>query len=157
MISAGPLSEIPDGEGIRLVAEVPIAVFNMAGSVYAIDDTCTHQRASLTDGWVEDCRVECPLHAVRFDLRTGEPDGLLTKVPVRTHQVVVVDGTVYVQPSGERSGGSNPETEDLLAGSSINTEDLLAGSSINTEDLLAGSSINTEDLLAGSSIGTEVA
>ena len=36
---------------------VPIAVFNVDGDLYAIDDTCTHQDASLADGWIEDCFV----------------------------------------------------------------------------------------------------
>lgn len=111
MISAGPLSEIPEGEGVRIPAEVPIAVFHVQGTVYAIDDTCTHQKASLSDGWVEGCAVECPLHSVCFDLRTGEPDGLLTRVAVRTHQVVVLDGSVYVQPSWESAAGPEPGIE----------------------------------------------
>jgi 3-phenylpropionate/trans-cinnamate dioxygenase ferredoxin component len=109
MIPAGPLADIPDGEAIRIGGDSPIAVFHVEGSVYAIDDTCTHQSASLADGWVEDCRVECPLHSVCFDLRTGEPDGLLTRVPVRTHRVVVVDGQVYVQPADAPAG--SPEVE----------------------------------------------
>ena len=56
-------------------ASPPIAVFHTDdGEVYAIDDTCTHQDASLADGWLEGCLVECPLHASSFDLRTGEVD-----------------------------------------------------------------------------------
>jgi 3-phenylpropionate/trans-cinnamate dioxygenase ferredoxin component len=105
MISVGALDDIPTDEGVRIQADVPIAVFRVGtgteSEVYAIDDTCTHQRASLADGWVEDCKVECPLHSVCFDLRTGQPDGLLTKKPVRTHQVVVSDGQVYVRLSTE--------------------------------------------------------
>ena len=65
--------------------------------MFAIDDTCTHQDASLADGWLEGCAVECPLHASCFDLRTGMPSGPPAKTPVRTHPVTVVDGTVYVQ------------------------------------------------------------
>lgn len=59
------------------------------GELYAIDDTCTHQDASLADGWLEGCEVECPLHSAIFDLRTGEPDGLIARRPVRTHRVLV--------------------------------------------------------------------
>jgi 3-phenylpropionate/trans-cinnamate dioxygenase ferredoxin subunit len=62
---------------------------------------CTHQDASLTDGRLEGCEVECPLHAAIFDLRTGEPDGLLARRPVRTHAVHVVDGAVHVELSVE--------------------------------------------------------
>ncbi|HWC78331.1 MAG TPA: bifunctional 3-phenylpropionate/cinnamic acid dioxygenase ferredoxin subunit [Pseudonocardiaceae bacterium] len=87
---------LPDGEAIRILAHVPIAVFNADGSYYAIDDTCTHQDASLADGWVDDCRVECPLHASNFDLRTGLPDGPPAKRPVRTYPVTVDAGMIYV-------------------------------------------------------------
>ena len=97
MILVGRLEDIPLGEAVRVEAEVPIAVFNADGEILAIDDTCTHQDASLADGWVEDCTVECPLHASCFDLRTGMPSGPPARTPVRTHDVVVADGLVYVQ------------------------------------------------------------
>ena len=99
MPEVGPLSAIPSGEGIRVDAAPPIAVFHTDdGAVYAIDDTCTHQDASLADGWLEGCLVECPLHASCFDLRTGEPTGLPAKEPVRTHSVMVEDGVIFVVP-----------------------------------------------------------
>lgn len=88
--------ELPPGESTRFVADVPIAVFNADGEFYAVDDTCTHQDASLSDGFVEGCYVECPLHAAFFDLRTGMPTCLPAKRPVRTHPVTVDNGIVYV-------------------------------------------------------------
>jgi 3-phenylpropionate/trans-cinnamate dioxygenase ferredoxin component len=101
MILVGQPEDIPLGEAVRVEAsaeyEVPIAVFNVDGELLAIDDTCTHQDASLADGWVEGCAVECPLHAACFDLRTGMPSGPPAKMPVRTHEVVVEDGLVYVR------------------------------------------------------------
>ncbi|WP_333563792.1 bifunctional 3-phenylpropionate/cinnamic acid dioxygenase ferredoxin subunit [Nocardiopsis endophytica] len=99
MIFVGELSELPPGESVRVQGEVAIAVFNADGELFAIDDTCTHQDASLSDGWLEDCAVECPLHAACFDLRTGRPSGPPAKEPVRTHQVVVQDGAIYVRES----------------------------------------------------------
>ncbi|MCW2724770.1 MAG: 3-phenylpropionate dioxygenase [Frankiales bacterium] len=91
-----PLAAVPPGSALRLDGPVPVAVFNVAGAVYAIDDTCTHQDASLADGWVEDCHVECPLHASTFDLRTGECTGPPAKRPVRTHPVTIAAGIVRV-------------------------------------------------------------
>jgi 3-phenylpropionate/trans-cinnamate dioxygenase ferredoxin component len=96
MIYVGELSDIPPGESVRVQGSVAIAVFNAEGDLYAIDDTCTHQDASLSDGWLEGCAVECPLHAACFDLRTGRPSGPPAKKPVRTHHVEVTDGLVYV-------------------------------------------------------------
>jgi 3-phenylpropionate/trans-cinnamate dioxygenase ferredoxin component len=96
MIPVCALQDLPAGEAVRIDGDVPIAVFNADGTLYAIDDTCTHQDASLADGWLEGCQVECPLHAACFDLRTGMPSGPPARKPVRTHDVVVVDGHIYV-------------------------------------------------------------
>jgi 3-phenylpropionate/trans-cinnamate dioxygenase ferredoxin component len=94
------LADLPRGTARRLPTTPPVSVFHTAdGGLYAVDDTCTHQDASLADGWVEDCWVECPLHAAVFDLRTGESDGLLARRPLRTHTVHVVDGAVHVELS----------------------------------------------------------
>ena len=98
MLLVCPLTELPPGTGIRVDSVEPaVAVFHTEdGQVYAIDDTCTHQDASLADGWLEGCEVECPLHASRFDLRTGEVDAPPAKVGVRTHSVTVTDGDIYL-------------------------------------------------------------
>jgi 3-phenylpropionate/trans-cinnamate dioxygenase ferredoxin subunit len=96
-------SDIPIGEAVRVDVDPPIAVFKVGGELYAIDDTCTHQDASLADGWVEGCIVECPLHESCFDLRTGEVTGPPAKQGVRTHRVEVVDGVVFVQPAPARA------------------------------------------------------
>ena len=97
MLEVCPLAALPRGEARRVESDPPIAVFHTDdGEVFAIDDTCTHQDASLADGWVEGCEVECPLHASRFDLRTGAIDAPPAKLPVRTHEVVITDGVVNV-------------------------------------------------------------
>lgn len=97
MMYVAELSDIPVGESVRVQGSVAIAVFNVNGELYAIDDTCTHQDASLSDGWLEGCAVECPLHAACFDLRTGRPSGPPAKKPVRTHAVHVAEGVAYVE------------------------------------------------------------
>ncbi|MEU9984586.1 bifunctional 3-phenylpropionate/cinnamic acid dioxygenase ferredoxin subunit [Streptomyces sp. NPDC050856] len=99
MIPVCRLEDLPAGEAVRLDSTPPIAVFNADGELYAIDDTCTHQDAPLSEGWVEGCLVECPLHAAAFDLRTGRPTSPPARRPVRTHQVVVADGVIHVRPS----------------------------------------------------------
>jgi len=100
MLAVCPLAELSRGEAHRLDVDPPIAVFHTEdGELFAIDDTCTHQDASLADGWLEGCEVECPLHASRFDLRTGAVDAPPAKRPVRTHDVTVVDGIIHVSLS----------------------------------------------------------
>ncbi len=103
MLEVCPLSQLPRGEARRVDVDPPIAVFHTEdGQVFAIDDTCTHQDASLADGWVEGCEVECPLHLSRFDLRTGAVGDPPAKRPVRTHAVVVdEDGMIRVELSKE--------------------------------------------------------
>ncbi|HEY5835732.1 bifunctional 3-phenylpropionate/cinnamic acid dioxygenase ferredoxin subunit [Streptomyces sp.] len=98
MITVCPIEDLPPGESIRVTDGVPapVALFNVDGTVYAIDDTCTHQDASLADGWLEGCFVECPLHATSFDLRTGRPTCPPAKHPVRTHRVSQQDGHILL-------------------------------------------------------------
>ncbi len=96
MIRACAVADLPVGEAVRVDGPVPVAVFHTEDGFFAVDDTCTHQDASLADGWLEGCFVECPLHAARFDLRTGVPACLPAKEPVRTYAVVVDGDDVHV-------------------------------------------------------------
>jgi 3-phenylpropionate/trans-cinnamate dioxygenase ferredoxin subunit len=96
VITVCRVDDLPPGEALRLTEGVPapIAVFNADGDFYAVDDTCTHQDASLADGWLEGCLIECPLHASAFDLRTGEATCPPAKTALRTHRVSIEDGEV---------------------------------------------------------------
>lgn len=84
--------QVPNAPGV----DGPLAVARSGGEVFCISDTCTHQDASLADGWVEDGCVECPMHESRFNLRTGTPDVAPAKEPVRTFPVEIDDGGVYL-------------------------------------------------------------
>ena len=78
-------------------ASPPIAVFHTdGGEVYAIDDTCTHQDASLADGWLDGTMIECPLHSSCFDLRTGAVDAPPARVGVRAHRAEIRDDQIWV-------------------------------------------------------------
>ena len=112
-IRVARLEEIPEGEGIAIDKSVTGTADNVAllrdtdGSVWALDDTCTHEDASLADGFVEDGYVECPLHASRFCLKNGEVDGLPATRGVCAHRVEVRDGEIYLFPNGlpDTAGG----------------------------------------------------
>ncbi|MGF1426629.1 bifunctional 3-phenylpropionate/cinnamic acid dioxygenase ferredoxin subunit [Kitasatospora sp. LaBMicrA B282] len=109
------LSDLSTDKGYRVTTtSPPLAVFVTAdGTVHAVDDSCTHQAAALSEGWVDGCIVECPLHMSRFDLRTGAVDAPPAERPVRVHRAEVVDGAVWVTlseqapnlPPGVRSRG----------------------------------------------------
>ena len=68
-----------------------ILICKANGDFYAVDNMCTHQRAELTGGRIRNCFLACPLHGVRFDLRTGKPKGELTRVPLKTYDVSLGD------------------------------------------------------------------
>jgi 3-phenylpropionate/trans-cinnamate dioxygenase ferredoxin component len=55
--------------------------------------------------------VECPLHAARYDLRTGEPDGPPATGPIRTHQVSIADGDIFVTVSPNASAAQPDATQ----------------------------------------------
>jgi nitrite reductase/ring-hydroxylating ferredoxin subunit len=64
--------DVPPGKAFTVDVEgLRIAVFNINGTYYAIADTCPHAGASLAEGDVDGCTVECPLHSARFDLESG--------------------------------------------------------------------------------------
>ena len=55
------------------VGQREIALYHLPGGEFrATDNICTHEYAQLSDGWLEDGCIECPLHAARFDIRTGK-------------------------------------------------------------------------------------
>ena len=68
-------ADVAEGEMIPVEVEGrTIALYHLEdGAWHASDNVCTHAYALLTDGWLEDNEVECPLHAGRFDVRTGVP------------------------------------------------------------------------------------
>lgn len=59
------------------------------GEVLAVDDTCTHEEESLSEGWLDGDCIECPAHNSVFDLRTGEAVTLPAEEPVATHAVTL--------------------------------------------------------------------
>lgn len=91
--------EIAPGTALRVVVgEMPIAIFNVHGELFAIGDTRSHEDYSLAEGEVDElgdsCTVECALHGARFDLRTGAALSLPAVLPVGSFPVWVEDGVV---------------------------------------------------------------
>jgi nitrite reductase/ring-hydroxylating ferredoxin subunit len=65
-------SEIPDGSGKCVeVAGRRVALFNLDGTFFAIDDECTHSGGPLCEGTIEGEEIECPWHMGRFNIKTG--------------------------------------------------------------------------------------
>ncbi|MCW5670738.1 MAG: non-heme iron oxygenase ferredoxin subunit [Hydrogenophaga sp.] len=56
---------------VQVEGRPPLAVVCLEGEYFVMDDTCTHGDASMSDGEIVGCEIECPFHAGRFDIRTG--------------------------------------------------------------------------------------
>ena len=72
-VRAASRGDIAAGEviGVELAGR-SIAIYDDDGTLYATDNICTHAYARLSDGWLDGETIECPLHAARFDIRTGK-------------------------------------------------------------------------------------
>jgi 3-phenylpropionate/trans-cinnamate dioxygenase ferredoxin subunit len=71
-IDIAPVTEIAPGEWKTVdVAGQLVAIFNLDGEFFAIEDVCTHDGGELTGGEIEDGCIVCPRHGARFDIRTG--------------------------------------------------------------------------------------
>jgi 3-phenylpropionate/trans-cinnamate dioxygenase ferredoxin component len=100
VIEVCPIAELNPG-GMRLVEheDLEIGVFNCAGTVYAIEDRCSHDDGPLVEGELDqdNCTIECPRHGSLFDLKTGQPLTLPAYVPVDTFPVIIEDDTIKVE------------------------------------------------------------
>lgn len=99
----GPVDLVPQGESLLVEAKdsgarEDIAIFHAEdGNFYALQDECTHEVASLSDGWLEGCTIECPIHSSTFDLKTGKVQCMPATVDARTYKVNVVDGFLELE------------------------------------------------------------
>jgi nitrite reductase/ring-hydroxylating ferredoxin subunit len=75
----------------------PVALYRLDGNVYALDDVCTHALALLSQGFIEDGAVECPLHGARFDIATGRCLAPPASVDLRVYVVRIEGGEVYAR------------------------------------------------------------
>jgi 3-phenylpropionate/trans-cinnamate dioxygenase ferredoxin subunit len=90
-------ADVPAGE-VRVFAVDgrSVALANLDGSFYAVDDRCTHDNGPLGEGRLWDSTIECPRHGARFDVKTGAVKALPAVRPVRSYPVEVRGDEVYV-------------------------------------------------------------
>jgi len=90
-------SDIPEGKALRVVVDgIEVLLCNAEGTLYALEDVCTHDGAPLDQGELEGCRIVCPRHGSNFDVRTGEALTLPAVLPLPTFTVRVEGDDVYV-------------------------------------------------------------
>ncbi len=94
----GPASELIEGDVVAFEFDGrEIAVYSADDGLYATDNRCTHGDARLSEGFLMEHVVECPLHQGQFDIRTGEPLCNPVTVPIRCYPVRVEGDQVQVK------------------------------------------------------------
>lgn len=74
-----------------------IALFRLPDGIFATENSCSHEYSELSEGMIIGEDVYCPKHGSRFDIRTGAVRDLPATRPVKTYEVKVEDGIVYVR------------------------------------------------------------
>jgi 3-phenylpropionate/trans-cinnamate dioxygenase ferredoxin subunit len=97
-VNAAEVSELLPGQSVVVdVDDVMVAVFNIDGEFYAIEDVCTHDGSEIASGCIHGDEIECPRHGARFSIKTGEVTAPPAYEPVDTFPVQVVNEVVQVR------------------------------------------------------------
>ena len=89
--------EVKEGEAKMVrIGKTQISLCRVNGTIYAIDDICTHEWACMSDGFVEGEEIECPIHMARFHIPTGKVLSEPATEDLKTYKVEVKGEDVYV-------------------------------------------------------------
>ena len=95
--TVGAIADIPpERVAVYRIGDHDVAVCNVNGQFYAIDDLCTHDGGSLDQGQLEGDEIECPRHGARFNVTNGDAIQLPAFEPVETHAVRVEGDALQV-------------------------------------------------------------
>jgi len=97
-VSVAKLEDVPENDmkGV-IINGTAIVLINREGTIYALEDRCSHEEFPLSTGDLVGGEVTCALHGARFDIETGVPRALPAVIPVRTYEVQIDDGEVRVK------------------------------------------------------------
>ena len=96
-IEVAKTNEIAPGSAKQVEVEGEmIAIFNIDGEFFAINDTCSHAQASLSEGSIENGVVTCPWHGAQFDIKTGKNLTMPAPMPVQTYQLKIEGDVIKV-------------------------------------------------------------
>jgi nitrite reductase (NADH) small subunit len=100
LVKVAEVNQVPPGTGkVVSAGEKVLALFNLNGTFYALDNRCTHMGGPLGEGQVEGNVVICPWHGSRFDITTGHVVKGPARQPVISYSIQVQSGAVYVDLS----------------------------------------------------------
>lgn len=103
-VDLGPADQLREGRAMLVTSKQAgtkgdiTVVHAEEGGFFALDDECSHEAVSLSEGFVEEDTLECPMHASAFCLRTGVPQTPPAMDPVATHLVTVENGNLILHP-----------------------------------------------------------
>ncbi len=106
-VRVAALEEVPPGSLLGVeIGDERICLANVEGEIYALADNCTHQEFPLSAGLLEEDQLECAWHGARFDVTDGRALCLPAIRPVRTYEVRVEDGVIYVAAGTAGAAGA---------------------------------------------------
>jgi 3-phenylpropionate/trans-cinnamate dioxygenase ferredoxin subunit len=98
LIKIAETGALPPGKAASYDVEgTQVAVFNVGGTFYAIDDTCTHSGGPLCEGQVSGAKVTCPWHGADFDLKTGAALTPPADEGVKSYKVVITGNAIQIE------------------------------------------------------------
>lgn len=108
------LDQLEEGEMMRVHLGEPLCVVRLhADEAVAVHDTCTHQAQSLCEGHLDDDdTLVCPAHNSRFDLRTGEPQGIPAVDPIPVYACTIADDAIWVDAQQQLNDAAIPRGGD---------------------------------------------
>ena len=96
-IKIATTDQLEDDEVMPVTAgEAKLALYRSAGEYFASDNVCTHAYALLSDGYLEDGCIECPLHQARFDIKTGKAMCAPATADIRIYPLKIENDDIYV-------------------------------------------------------------
>ncbi len=99
-IKVAQTKDLPPGKGLCVdVGGEMVALFNVDGKYYAIEDACSHQGGPLSEGDLDGTTVTCPWHAATFDITTGEATSPPAHENLKTFVVHVEGGDILIEES----------------------------------------------------------
>ena len=97
-VKAADRADLAEGDvkGV-VIAGKEIALYDLDGMLYATDDICTHAYARLSDGWLDRGEIECPLHAGRFDVKSGKATAPPCTDDLKTYPIRLVGDEIQIK------------------------------------------------------------
>jgi nitrite reductase/ring-hydroxylating ferredoxin subunit len=91
------VADVPENTVIsREIGDELVAIYNINGTFYATEATCTHAMANLAEGTLDGEEIECSFHFGKFHVPSGKPTEAPCFVALKTYRTAVRDGQVFV-------------------------------------------------------------